>query len=483
MRQRITLAGTSADMKSRRSREDLINCYLEISNKGDFVRITRAPCFRLLNTVGTGPIRGFYETAGIIYMVSGTEFYRCTVSAFGAFNAVLKGTITGQNGSVVMASVGADTPQVLVLTSGVGYIYKELDGSFTEITDVSFEPDYGVTAFNARFWLNRPNSNEFFGSDIDDGLNYDALFFASADNTSDVLKNLKALNTELVLFGSKSVERWQDIGIATGFPLRRVQGGTINRGIGAARSLAQFENSLFWLADDLTVRTLVNGDMDKISDLSLETQIGQYNKPTEAIGFVVDYTYYKAFCLTFPQNNVTWCYDIMRRLWHKRDSVGVDCWRIGCSVQASNITLLGDRFNGNVYAMDNTVYSEAGTQTPMTFITASTHNDAAASTCAYLELVADMGVGTISNVNEIGQISNSPVQPMMSCARSTDGGATYRWLPDRTLGAVGSRNNKIIWRDNIRIPRTNDFVHKFMASGDFPVNIYAAYADMEAGLV
>jgi hypothetical protein len=483
MRNRITLSGTSADLHSRRSREDLINCYLETDSKGAFVRITRAPAFRTLSEVGSGPIRGMYEAGGVVYVVSGTEFYRCTVSPFGALSAVLKGTVTGQNGNISMDSIGTDLPQVLILTNHVGYIYDESADTFTEITSVNFDPDYAVTSFNSRFWLNKPDSNEFFGSDILDGQTYNALFFASADNNPDSLRILKSLNTELLMFGATSIERWQDIGVATGFPLRRVQGGTINRGIAAAKSLAQWESTLFWLADDFTVRMLSGGEMRKVSDLALEQFISQYNSPTAAIGFFVDFPYYKAYCLTFPQNDVTWCYDVMRGIWHKRKSTDVDCWRVSCSVQASNITLLGDRFNGNIYAMDNTVYTEGGVTTPMVFITAPTTNNDAPVTYSYLEIVADMGVGTIGNVDEIGQISNAPLDPMISCARSIDGGFTYRWLPDRSLGAVGSRMNKVIWRENIRVPRTNDLVHKFMASGNFPVNIYAAYTDGEAGRV
>lgn len=483
MRKPLTLAGTSADMHSRRSREELINCYLETDNNQTFIRISRVPQFVKLNTIGDGPIRGMYEANGLVYIVSGTEFYRCIQSPFGALTPQLKGTVSGNTGPITMASVGADVPQILVLTSGTGYIYKELDDSFTEITDPSFTPDYTVTSFNSRFWLNRPDSNEFFGSEVDDGLNYDALFYASADNVSDVLVATKAFNTELLQMGSKSIERWQDINIATGFPLRRVQGGTINRGVASARSIAQWESTLFWLADDLTIRSLNNSGMGHISDLSFETEVSNYAAPGSCIGFVVDYPYYKCYIITFLQDNVTWCYDIVRKAWHKRKSTDVAAWRVGSSLQTSNRTLLGDRFNGNVYGMDNTVYTEDGVITPMVFVTAPTRNDASSTTYSYLELIADMGVGGISNVNEIGQIKNSPIKPMISCARSIDGGFNYRWLEDRTLGAVGNRNNKIIWRDNIRVPRGNDLVHKFMASGDFPVNIYGAFVDAESGLV
>jgi len=223
--------------------------------------------------------------------------------------------------------------------------------------------------------------------------------------------------------------------------------------------------------------------MDKISDLSLEMDISSYSNPNTAIGFVIDFPFYKCYCLTFQGNDVTWCYDIVRRSWHKRKSTDVDSWRIGNSVQAANITLLGDRFNGNIYAMDNSVYTEAGITTPMVWITASTNVNEAPMTYSYLELVADMGVGSISNVNAIGQISATPLAPMIRCARSIDGGFTYKNLPDRSLGKVGDRRNKIIWRQNIRVPRTNDLVHKFTSSGDFPVNVYGAYTDGEAGLV
>lgn len=484
MRNRIPIGGQSKDLHSRRSREEAINCYLETNQDGSFKRLVRAPCFRLGTTLGSGPIRGMYSGPEAMYVVSGDEFYRVTVSAFGAMNGTLKGNVSGLNGLVSMDAIGTDEPQVMALTSGTGYIYNESTDAFTEITDVHFTPDYGVTSFNQRFWLNKPMSNEFFGSDILDGLNYNPLFFASADNNPDVLKIPKALNTEIYFFGGSSIERWQDIGVSTGFPLRRMQGGTINRGIAAARTLARWENSLFWLADDYTVRMLADGgNMSKVSDLPLELAITGYGSPNEAFGFIVDYPYYKCYCITFPGNDVTWCYDLLRGMWHKRDSIGVDGWRISCSTNFGGYVLIGDRRNGNIYIMDNNMYQENGETQLMQWVTTSLNVNEAPMTYANMELIADMGVGSISNVTAIDTIENSPVKPMIGYARSINGGFTYKNLGDRTLGAVGNRMNKIIWRDSIRVPRTNDLVHKFTASGNHAVNIYSAYIDGETGLV
>jgi hypothetical protein len=479
----IRLGGRARDLDSRKSQEDVINCYLESDDEGDFKRLTRAPAFRLLASVGNGPIRGMLNASNVLYVVSGNEFYKVTISPFGALNSTLIGTISGQNGPVSLAAIGTDLPQIMALTSGTGYIYNSDTLAFTEITDVSFTPDYAVTSFNQRFYLNKPSSNEFFGSDILDGLNYDPLFFASAENNPDPLVTLQSLNTEVVLFGTQSIERWQDIGVDTGFPLRRIQGATINRGCAAPKSLAQWENTLFWLADDFTVRSLNSNGMDKISDLPLEKAMIGYNFPSQAIGWFVDYPFYKCYCISFPGNNVTWCYDVLRRIWHKRDSVGVDCWRIGSSANYSNLVLLGDRFNGNIYAMDANLYTENNVQTPMTWVTPATFVNEAPMVCTRLEIIADSGVGPITNVTDIGQILNEPVKPYIRCAMSKDGGFTWTWLPDRQLGQRGDRAHRVVWRSLGRIKKTGDLVFKFESNGNWPVNIYSAVADMEAGLV
>jgi hypothetical protein len=223
--------------------------------------------------------------------------------------------------------------------------------------------------------------------------------------------------------------------------------------------------------------------MEKISDLPLEKAMVGYNFPQNAFGFFVDYPFYKCYCITFPSNNVTWCYDVLRRIWHKRDSVGVDGWRVGTSANYSNIVLLGDRFNGNIYAMDANLYTENDVQTPMTWVTPANFVNEAPMVCTRLELVADAGVGPITNVTDIGQVLNEPVEPYIRCAMSKDGGFTYTWLADRQLGQVGDRDHRVVWRSLGRIKRTKDLVFKFESNGNWAVNIYSAVADMEAGLV
>lgn len=471
-------------MQSRRSHEDVINCYLETDSEGEFKRLTRVPGFGLLSTIGRGPIRGMLTASNVLYVVSGSEFYRVTISPFGAINSTLIGSISGQTGPVSLAAIGTDEPQIMALTSQTGYIYNESTSAFTEITDVSFTPDFMVTSFNQRFYLNKPMSNEFFGSDILDGLNYDPLFFASAENNPDPIVGLNSLNTEIVLFGQQSIERWQDIGVSEGFPLRRIQGATINRGCAAPKSIAQFENTIYWLADDFTVRSLSSIGMQKISDLPIENAITQYNLPSNAIGFFIDYPFYKCYCISFPGNDVTWCYDVIRGIWHKRLSDSTDCWMIGTSANYNNMVILGDRFNGNLYYMDSNLYTENDVENIMTWVTPSDFSEETSFTLSEMEIVADCGIGPMTNVMPgTGQILNEPIKPHIRLAVSKNGGFTYRWLPDRQLGQRGDRSHRVIWRGLGRFRQTSDLVFKFQSNGNWPVNVYSAIADLEPGIV
>ena len=214
----------------------------------------------------------------------------------------------------------------MVLDSNQGWVIQ--GDSFTKITDVDFIPDQSVASLNQRFWFNKPNSNEFFGSDLADGLTYDALTFASAEQNPDNLVYVVAKKTALWLMGERTIEYWQTV--SADFPLRPVVGATIQRGVASAQSVAEFEDDIYWLADDFTVRRIAGNQMQKISDLALERAIRGdgtlsnkgYTRPEESFAFFIDHPTHKVYCITFPNDGVTWCFDVKTGLWHKRESMG-----------------------------------------------------------------------------------------------------------------------------------------------------------------
>ena len=483
MRTRIQLGGQSRDFDSRYSRQEVINCYLDTDNDGSFKRLARTPGFTDFITLGNGPIRGMHVAADVLYVVSGSGFYRVFVSPVGSVSSTLIGTVAGFSGAVRLDSIGTDQPEVMALTNGRAWIYKESDGSFAEVTDLDFDPDFSVTSFNQRFWFNKPNSNEFFGSDILDGFTYDPLFFASAENKPDQLKYVQSLNTELYLFGGSTIERWQDTGITDDFPLRRISGGTINRGLGAKRSVVTWENNIFFLADDFTVRQLGGGGYQKISDLSLEESIRDYAFPDRAEAFFMDHPHHKVYCLTFPAEGVTWCYDTSTGMWHKRSSKDVERWRISTAALIFDKVILGDVINGKLYVLDEKAYSEAGTEMVSTWVTPSISDDEAPLTVSRLEIFPEVGVGEETNITETGQKLNTTLDPYVRLRVSRDGGAHWTGYKDRSLGRVGDSRKKVVWRNLGRVPRGQGLIFEFTVTDPVRMEIYKGFIDVEKDVV
>jgi hypothetical protein len=466
-------------------REEAINCYVEGTNDGSFRKLTRAPQFSLLATVGSGPIRGFCQAASYLYIVSGNMLYKAQVSPVsGDMVYDDLGSIVGNSGPVQIQAIGGSSPQVLVVANNLGFLWDETSSTFSQVTDPNFTPGVSLVAYNERFWITRNGTDKFACSDVyPGGATWNALSFDSIDNTSDIATAIGNLNTEIYPFGRKHVEMYQDNGLSVGFPVTRVNGGTQQRGCVAPLTLHRVENSLVWLADDLTVRSISGGIMEKISDLALETEVKKYVNPQYAFATFVDYPFYKAYAITFPGNDVTWCYEIQKRTWHKRDSLGTDGWRIGASINYNQLTILGDRVNGNIYKMDNNSYSEDDIgNVIITFVTPPVYSDNAPLNISMVELICDVGVGERGSVDSLGILQNDPIDPKISLEISLDGGATYTQQPSRSLGRIGYYKTKVIWRPNIYVPRGQELVMKFRVYNAAEFSAYELWADVEAGI-
>ena len=113
----------------------MVNLFPEIIPEGgkEPAFLNRAPGLKLLNTVGTGPIRGlwaFSPNDGTGFVVSGTQLYKINNS----YTATLIGPVSG-TGPVSMADNGT---QLFIACNGPSYIYNNTTGAFGQITDLDF---------------------------------------------------------------------------------------------------------------------------------------------------------------------------------------------------------------------------------------------------------------------------------------------------------------------------------------------------------
>jgi hypothetical protein len=243
--------------------------------------LNRAPGLQLLNTIGTGPIRGLWAFSpqdGTGFVVSGTQLYKINNS----YVATLIGTVAG-TGPVSLADNGT---QLFIAANGPGYIYNSSTAVFAQITDVDFAGALIVGYLDGYFVFIQPNSQIFWVTQLLDGSSVDPLDFASAEGSPDGLISMIIDHGQIWLFGTNSVEVWYDSGAAD-FPMTRIQGAFNEIGCAAAFSVAKLDNGIFWLGADARGQGIVyraNGYTGtRVSTHAIEYAIAQYGDISDAI--------------------------------------------------------------------------------------------------------------------------------------------------------------------------------------------------------
>ena len=321
--------------------------------------LNRAPGLLLLNTIGTGPIRGlwaFSSSDSTAFVVSGTELYKITT----AYVPTLIGTVAG-TGPVSLADNGT---QLFIAANGPSYIYNNSTNAFGQITDPDFPGAVTVAYLDGYFVFNEPNSQKMWITALLDGTSIDPLEFASTEGSPDGLVAVIANFREVWAFGTNSIEVWSDTG-ATDFPLQRIPGAFNELGCAAPYSIAKMDNGLFWLGRDRRGQGIVyraNGYAgQRISTHAVEWQIQQYSDLSDAVAYTYQQDGHSFYVLIFPTANTTWVYDVATQAWHERagwDNGSFTRHRSNCQMSFGNNVIVGDYQNGNIYAFDLEDYSD-----------------------------------------------------------------------------------------------------------------------------
>tara|TARA_R110000822_G_scaffold2158_8_gene10391 strand:- start:379 stop:1905 length:1527 start_codon:yes stop_codon:yes gene_type:complete len=339
----------------------LVNLFPEIVPEGgkEPAFLQRAPGLKLLNTIGSGPIRGlwaFSSDDGYAFVVSGTDLYKID----NAYVATLIGSVSG-TGPVSMADNGT---QLFIACNGPSYIYNNSTGGFGAITDPDFPGAVTVAYVDGYFVFNQPNSQLMWVTELLDGTSIDPLNFASAEGSPDGLVAIAGNFREVWAFGTNSIEVWYDTGAAA-FPFERIQGAFNELGCAAPYSVAKMDNGLFWLGRDRRGQGIVykaNGYTgQRISTHAVEWQIQQYTDMSDAIGYSYQQDGHSFYVLIFPTANTTWVYDLATQAWHERAgwvNGSFTRHRSNCQMAFNNKIVVGDYENGKIYAFDLNDYSD-----------------------------------------------------------------------------------------------------------------------------
>jgi hypothetical protein len=418
--------------KTPSSTAELVNCYIEQLPEGSKgpVMLTRAPGIPTLGTIGNGPIYGMLRASSAagerLYSVSGTHVY-ITNSSYASTDA-------GSIGAVTSISMAANPDTVVIVNNPNAYALTIATGVLTQITDVDFT---ARGASKVRFVDNyllflEPDSGRFFGADLASATSFDSLNFATAEASPDNLIGMEVDHRQVILFGEETIEIWENTGVS-GFPFERVINGFVEIGCFNGDSIAKCDNSVFWLANDYTVRRLDGVTPVRISTHGIE-KIIQASTISTAKAFSYSQGGHLFYVLSF--NEATVVYDATTQKWHKRQSYGFDNWTVSCHASAFGLELVGSAVNSSFGSLDSSVYTYFGATQLMSWRYQPIYNEARRAMHDEIEVVMKTGVGLTT-----GQGS----APEMMLRYSDDSGLTWDSLPNKSIGAIGEYRNKVKW--------------------------------------
>jgi hypothetical protein len=410
-----------------------------------------------LATVASSPQRAAIQFHGYLYSVSGASFVR--VASNGTVTNI--GSISG-GGPVDIAK---NVNQIAILVDSNLWVY---DGStLSKITDADFTSrgakrmavmdNYGAFI--------EPNSGRWFICDLADFTVYDALDFATAEGNPDDLLSIESNNRQFILFGSESIEMWDNTG-AAGFPFERNPNGYVECGTGAAEATCSADNTVYWIDQDRLARRLEGNVARRISQEGVEQRWQDYSTISDAFAFSYVFDGHTFVVFTFPTAGATWVYDINTQEWHERKSHGYDHWRARWVVKCYNRMFVGDTQSGDIGEISATTYTEWGVPLVREATSGTITDGGRWISHDRLELELDVG-----NVPLVGQGS----APEIMLDVSDDAGVTFRARSNRSLGATGRYKHRIHWD---RGGRSRERVYRYRVSDPVPFVVTSSRLDI-----
>lgn len=414
--------GTYQYESPRASARKLVNCTADqapVDGKSAVV-LRRMPGIDSWAIAGS-KLRGGHRFKGKLYVVSGTVFYK--VEASGTATAL--GDIPG-NGLVSIADNG-----LIMCIVAEPNAYISTGSSVSQITDPDYRGAVNVDYIDTYFVFTDPDTQILFSSELL-STDFAALDFTSADSSPDDLVGLIVDHQEIFLAGEDSCELWYDAGNPTGSPFSRSPGGVLEVGCASAKTLAKIDNSIFWLADDHSVRRLVGRNPAVISTPG----IAKFLKDISG-AYAFEYTFEDKFYYVLTIGGITIEYDIRAGEWHNRESRNKDFWSPIQVIDVYGYSVILDGTSGKIGRLNSDTRTEWGdiqlvnwTYQPISTGKRIFHDR--------LEIDMDTGVGLIT-----GQGSD----PKLMLFISDDGGHTFTEYLKGEIGAIGNYQERVMWNN------------------------------------
>ena len=406
-----------------------------------------------LDTLPDKPVRGIYAGDGRLFVAAGFTVFE----VMSDWTYSVRGNINGGNSPVQMFFNGA---QMFIVSAGQGYLDS---GNAPDGTPI-FAPVVAASTgalLDTFFIAQTPDSNQFVISASNDGSTWDPLDFASKEGDAFRLVSTLTDHELLILFGTQSIEFWQDVGGAT-FPFQRISGGVIEQGCGAGFSPAKVgEGTVMWLGYDVRGEAVVwkatGYNPQRASNHCVETALQGYRKAgarlDTCVGIAKQMGGHQFYELHVPAANgglgATWVYDdtastqLGAAQWHEKASWDQGQWKAPIDrphAYCYGMHITGDAHSGNLYEESFDYFDHAGA--PIRRMRSAPHLHNNGNMVFYGAMWVDAMVGASSKLLDG---NGHPRPPQMMRQSSNDGGFTWgneRWV---SMGMTGQYRARARW--------------------------------------
>ena len=430
------------------------NWYVHTEPEGKFnISLLTTPGETLFASVGDGPIRGTIDYGGLLYVVSGNKVYSVTnagtVTQVGTSGAD-GGDLSTSDGRCILAHNGSNNGKEIAIADGAHFYVIEVDANRLKNITLSTSSYYDanclaigathVIFMDGYFLVNVPSSSGRFqkSASYNGENNWDSTELATAEQASDELKAIISSNSQIIyLVGEISTEAWVASG-ASDFPFEPAQAGYMPYGTVAPYSVEELDGTVFWLSKSKSgqgIVVMVNGySISTVSLPAIASEINDLGTLTDAYAWTYQYKQHAFYVLTFPTGNKTFVYDITTKKWFVWSSEGLGYHRSSFHTFIYGKHIVSDPLGNKLYYLDWDNYTDNGDTITRIRRSVNIHSEDRAVRHYALHIEAKEGVG------------NATIEDPQIMMRYRDNNGAWSHEKKRSLGKIGERGRKIIWR-------------------------------------
>jgi hypothetical protein len=435
------------------------------------VMLRGTPGLKLWVTLGvSGAGRGLFATStGRLFAVVLDQLLEISTVAV----VTVRATLSTSFGRVSFADNGIE---LMIVDGSKGYIFTLASNAFAIITDPDFPAGAPVVTFqDGYFIVPKPNTGEFYISDLLSGSSWNALDFGNAEGNPDVLISLISNGRDLWLMGESSFEVWYNSGNPD-FPFERVQGTLTEIGCAAKHSVTKMRGSTFWLGgskEGFGIVFMSQGfQAVRISTHAIEQAIATYGSINDAVGFCYQQEGHWIYQLNFPTGAASWCFDLSTQMWFEKAYRDPSSGEQGMHRAFDHAffdgkNLVIDYANDRIYELDLATYTDNGDTIARIRSCPHIHDRRQRLIFWSLELDLEAGIGLVTGQGE---------DPQVMLEISNDGARSWGNELWRSMGRLGEFRKRVLWN---RLGRSRDRVFRITISDPVKVAILGAVANVE----